>query len=280
MQIHSRLFWKLLLLVIVTAIFQIPPSPLKAQETDIQMLKVVLSKSAVKPGETVDLTYWLRSEGPLNAGFNMGIFIARGGNGEWVKKWGLPDTQLDRLRNGGVVSQKWSILIPNWGDGEYRFSICADVENRLGDVNRENNTIEKKIMAGNVAVMPPVISIIKPTLKEGVKKRTFKQDGSVEIRFADGCGKILHPNGRISYIQKDGSITTTYALQVSSGDLPPLPDQVNGWAQYVQDNLLQIIKGQLDNNEMSLYMNSETEKNCYDLVLWRINFIDFILSEK
>lgn len=288
MQIPSNPFWKLLLLPIVAVIFLIPPSPAQAQRTDIQMLKAVLSKTAIKPGETFGLSYRLQSEGPLNAGFNMGIFIAKGGSGKWVKRWGLHSTQLDRLRKGGVVSQKWSIEVPNWGNGEYRISICADVENRLGDVNRKNNTIEKKITVGNVAVLRPMIPIkpgftmipIKPIIKERAKKRTFKQDGSVEIRFADGSGKILHPDGSISSIQKDGSIITPYALQVSSGDLPPLPGQMDDWAKAVQGNLLQIIEEQLDDNEMGLYINSEAGKHYYDLVLWRIKFIAFILSEK
>jgi len=279
-QIYANPFWKLLLLLVV-AIFLIPPSSVQAQMTDIQLLNVSLSKQAIKPGETLDLNYSLRSEGPLNTGFNMGIFIAKGGNGKWVKKWGLPSMQLDKLRNGDVVSQKWNIVVPNWGEGEYRISIWADIENRLGEVNRKNNTIEKKIMAGKVVVMQPMMPIpIKPTLKVIAKKRVFKQDGSVEIRFSDGRRKILHPNGNISSIQKDGSTMTTYSTQMPFGDLPPLPGQRQEWEKAVQDKLLRIIREQLDDDEMTQYMFFENEKPYYDLVLQRIDFIAFILSEK
>ncbi len=279
-----RNFWKLfgvqLLLLLATVISVTVLSPEQIMAKDLELTKVVLSKTVVTPGETIELTYWLRSQGQLHSAFNMGIFIAKGGNGKWVRRWGLPIKLLDNLKSGKIISQKWSIMVPEWGDGIYRLSIHADVENRLFEPDRKNNTIEKKLTAGKVAIIGNIVPMapVKPLIV-GRKTRTIKPDGSVEIRFADGSGKILRPNGKIALIQKDGSIITTKSLQVPSSDLPPLPGQADDWVEDVQEKLLHIIEDQLDDSEIDQYMNSESEKNNYDLVLWRISFIDFILSE-
>jgi hypothetical protein len=270
---------KKILFGIYTAFFALAATPLSAQQVDLHLLTLHLTQSTVKPGETIELDYSLKAQGSITSAFNMGIFIAKGGNGIWSNRWGLPNPLLEQLQRGQAISQKWSITIPDWGEGEYRISISADPENALLEKNRDNNTMEKMVVVGNVAP-PGQLSVLKPLRVTGAKRRTIRSDGSFEIHFSDGSSKVLNRNGKITLNNANGTSMTPYSLQVPAADLPPLPDQADAWVEDVQRNLLTIIEEQLDDTEIVQYMESETGRNNYDLVLWRIKFIDFILSEK
>lgn len=96
-------------------------------------------------GATVRLHYSLKAEGQLSGAFNMGVFISKGANGTWLRKWGLPSSLFDQLRSGQTISQAWTFQIPNWGEGIYNISIHADIDNFLTERNENDNTKTKSL---------------------------------------------------------------------------------------------------------------------------------------
>lgn len=96
-------------------------------------------------GNTIKLKYQLKAEGQLNGAFNMGVFIKKGPNGRWLRKWGLPSSLLDQLESGQTISQLWSFQIPDWGEGTYFISIHADVDNYISESSKDDNRREKRI---------------------------------------------------------------------------------------------------------------------------------------
>jgi hypothetical protein len=212
----------------------------------------------------------------------MGIFIAKGSNDKWLKKWGLPGNLLDQLQSGQTISQSWHVTIPEWGDGIYRLSVHADVDNYLQERNRGNNLIEKQLRTAQVATFANnhQIRAIKPIMLAGVKSRLVSPNGSIKLKFADGSSRVLSPDGKVTPHTPSGAAMTPYSLQIPVGDMPPIPNEAGDWINAVQDRLFEIIKSQLKSDELPRYMPLESGKTNYELVLWRINFIDFLLSEK
>ncbi len=252
-----------------------------AQASDLELLRVDVNASAIQPGKDLEITYSLRSSGSINSAFNMGIFIAKGGNGKWVRRWGLPTTLLDQLKEGKTISQKYHVTVPEWGKGTYRISVQADVDNHLHETNRGNNLIEKKLSTFHIATLTqkPQLSLIRPIKLLGGKTRLVKPDGTITLHFANGSSRVLSPDGMVTPVNPEGAKMTPYSLQVSLDDLPPTPGNEPGWMTNVEERLIEIIQNHLQPDEFEHYLPLESGIKDYDLVLWRINFIEFLLSD-
>lgn len=269
-----------------------------ASTADIEVTNVFFNAKRAKPKAPVIVTYRLKAKGQMTSAFNLGIFIAKGGRGKWIKKWGLPSPLMDDLNRGKEIQQSWNIELPDWGDGRYRISVHADVDNFLNETNKKNNSLEKKLVVGKyttegstkpLQTIKPLLNLTTPSSDD---KRVFRKieqkgvaravlpDGGIELRFQNGSGKLLRPDGKIFILPKDGQPYTEKSLQVPSVDLPPLPSEADAWVEQVQGGLLQIIEEQLTKSEMDNYIVSESGKTNYDIVLWRIRFIDFIFEEQ
>jgi len=119
---------------------------------DVPNLKVTsagFSRSYILPRGIFSFRYNLEATGQLDQalkmGIFMGIFIKKGPNGHWLKKWSLPDELLYKLSKGEIVYETFEFQIPDWGLGEYYTSIHADVHNEIRESNEEDNSVERAL---------------------------------------------------------------------------------------------------------------------------------------
>jgi hypothetical protein len=118
-----------------------------ADQVNVKITNLKLDKSKIVTGDTLKLTYGLKVEGELHGCFNMGIRVRKGGKKKWVRTWGLPSKLCDDLNAGRVISQIWSVEMPDWGSGKYTISIHADMDNHVRSDNyRKDNFVEKNIV--------------------------------------------------------------------------------------------------------------------------------------
>lgn len=273
----GSIFWLLSLVVFAGITTMVS----EALAKDLVLTKLAVNKKTIPAGGTIVISYELGARGQIHSGFNMGIFVNKDNKGKLVKKWGLPTRLLKQLRTGKVISQKWSIQVPNWGNGIYRINLLADVDNYLKESNRKNNSIEKRLRVGKVISVRPPRAAAPPPPTRIARTRTINPDGKTRIRFVDGSERTLSRSGKITSLKPDGTeIPMVPKINIQSGTMPPVPSETGQWINQVQDELLGIIKGQLEESEIDKYMQLESGRDKYELVLWRINFINFILADK
>ena len=128
--------------------------------------------------------------------------------------------------------------------------------------------------AGGVADTEPGSAEGAPAA--GLAARRVLDDGTLEIRFADGSGRRRLPDGRLQIVRPDGTLAPLAFVNVPSADPPPLPAEYAGWGTRVGDDLLGILRNILTPAEMEAYLQTEEGKNFYQLLNWRLRSISFL----
>lgn len=282
---HSRRLSPYLVLVATTVfvLFGIH----NTHASDLRFSRVDLSKNQLTGSETIQVTYNLDADGTPHSAFNMGIFVAKGDNGKWLKKWGLPLNLFSQLKRGKTIAQTWSVQIPDWGQGQYTLSVHSDVDNFLRESNRQNNIIEKTLRMTQASSSPPInfgtigsanrTAVSEPIYLTNGKMLKFNNTGLLKISYIDGSKLILNPSGQITPFGPDGKPLTPYSLQIPAGYMPLVPEEAGEWISQVQNDLFAIIEDQLGNEDIDKYLKLEEGKDSYNLILWRIAFIDLLL---
>jgi hypothetical protein len=113
-------------------------------------------RSAVKPecnlivsefrpvvsGQTITVAYALELKGRLQGDVELGLWLAKGPRGDWIRKWNLPSSRLERLNREGRVVDRVQVERPDWGEGSYDIAIRADVDDRVRDTYQRDNSRE------------------------------------------------------------------------------------------------------------------------------------------
>jgi hypothetical protein len=107
--------------------------------------------------------------------------------------------------------------------------------------------------------------------------RRVLEDGTLEIRFADGSARRRLPTGQLQNVRPDGTVTTLTFVQTQTADLPPLPAQYEQWGSRLGSELLSILGNILTSAEMEAYLQTEAGKGYYELVDWRLRSIEFLM---
>ena len=76
----------------------------------------------------------------------------------------------------------------------------------------------------------------------------------------------------------DGTVMVPYAMQVQGAELPPLPNDLSPWGDALGDQLLGVLRNILTEAELQAYMQTETEKDYYEVIDWRVRSIGFLTS--
>ncbi|MFB0564502.1 MAG: CARDB domain-containing protein [Candidatus Aminicenantaceae bacterium] len=110
--------------------------------------KNVLVATEFKEG-TIFVWYELNAKGQLEANtIEMGIFLRRGPDGIWLKKWKLDSYLMDILRTYGIIQQSFKFKMPGWegssSKDKYLLSVHADPDNRINESNENDNVVEKE----------------------------------------------------------------------------------------------------------------------------------------
>lgn len=103
-------------------------------------------------------------------------------------------------------------------------------------------------------------------------------DGTIEKRNEDGSITRHLPNGRTERVSPDGEQITVYTQysQVPYANLPPLPPTHDGWATSLEGSLLIILDNILTDDEYTAYQSTETGKDDYVLIDWRLRSISIL----
>ena len=111
-----------------------------------------------------------------------------------------------------------------------------------------------------------------------IVSRRVLEDGTLEIRYADGRARRRLPNGQLQNVMPDGTTQPSVFFQVPSADLPPLPSQYEQWGSRLGGELLSILNNILTGAEMEAYLQTEAGKGYYELVDWRLRSIAFLTT--
>lgn len=95
------------------------------------------------------LTYYLKMEGKVNRPVTMGVFISKAHQGQWIGRWKLSESFMEMLAAGKTISETKIFGVPNWGEGQYRVSIHADVNDQIAETNEGDNRKEAKFNVVN-----------------------------------------------------------------------------------------------------------------------------------
>lgn len=106
------------------------------------------------------------------------------------------------------------------------------------------------------------------------------EDGTIVMSFPDGSQRRLPPGGPVEYVSPDGTVMVPYAMQVEGDDLPELPEPLANWAGFLADDLRFILGNILTNAEMEAYQQTESDKDIYELIDWRLRSIRFLTAQE
>ena len=106
-------------------------------------------------------------------------------------------------------------------------------------------------------------------------------DGTMERRLADGSKRLRRPDGETEYYLPDGSLhdPNVQAVHVPRPDLPALPGELTNWGSGLELRLLNVLRNILTPDEMEAYLQTEKDKDFYDVIEWRIDSIVFLTRE-
>lgn len=166
----------------------------------------------------------------------------------------------------------------NWQGFYWRVNVSREELHRvrgdslrdLGRAEQIQNTQVELAGAGEMDTPEPTAG--------GKTRRTVLADGTIELHKPDGSIRRLRPDGTVETVAPDGTTWTPRAMQVATGDLPPLPDDLSRWGDGVRQQLLGILRNILTETEYQAYLQTENEKGYYELIDWRLQSISFLTS--
>ena len=126
----------------------------------------------------------------------------------------------------------------------------------------------------NLLTLAPATSSSPKIGGEG--QRTVLQDGTLQVRKADGTIIRLFANGFRQVVPPGGSAMRPMSKQVQGADLPTLPHELAGWGDQVGDGLLDILRNIFSEAQMRAYLQSEAGSDYYENVVRRLRSISFL----
>lgn len=191
--------------------------------------------------------------------------------------------------------------------GTYQLCARVDPGNKLKESNESNNTTcvdlevvpprvrmpetrwkALRVVPGDIQLRPYEVTIVgadrnpveppKPA-GDGSAERTVLADGTLVISYPDGSKRSLLPDGTTVFTTPEGLEMVPRAMQVQGAELPELPEGLSDWGSQLTDGLGGILTNILTEAEMEAYLQTETDKDYYDLVDWRIRSIRFLTAQ-
>jgi hypothetical protein len=204
-----------------------------------------------------------------------------------------------------TVYRTGAVLPADTPAGRYRLCARVDPGRVVTEPDEKNNTAcialtVKRLQAvrGIRRLMPlfkgnlPDLEVVTPdTLKPlpdpvapgkpmagGEAERQVLADGTLVIRFEDGWVQRLRPDGQIELVDPEGRVSVPKALQVQPATMPPLPGELEDWGSALGDQLLEVLNNLLSEEEMPAYLQTESDKDYYEVIDWRLRSILFLTA--
>lgn len=214
----------------------------------------------------------------------------------------LPPGQRVELRSGAT-------LPADMDAGRYRLCARVDPGDKVRESSETNNTACATIEITRATVFLPDRRFRALTLSDSNRDRELRliepmppelrpepvepprpagqdaemsvlEDGTIVMSYPDGSQRRLPPDGPIEYVSPDGLVMVPYAMQVEGDELPELPEPLVGWAEFLAADLLSIVGNILTDAELAAYRQTESDKNIYELIDWRLRSIRFLTQQE
>ncbi len=191
--------------------------------------------------------------------------------------------------------------------GTYQLCARIDPAAKVTEANELNNTVCNELQVSQQQVMVPVdrwksfrvvpgvelrrvepelvaplVRPVQPAKPAGDSSvtREVLQDGTLVMRYPDGSQRRLRADGTTEFVSPEGLVMVPQAMQVQGVELPELPDGLVQWGDSLGNRLNEILENILTDTEMQAYRQTESGKNYYELVDWRLRSIRFLSAQE
>ncbi len=184
--------------------------------------------------------------------------------------------QLDEGRVRALRQQQRDWIVARNACAAERLCIAAAYTNRIALLKRLAGASPERTQPPDDAAPEPVASG-----SSDVERVAVLPDGTLERYMKDGRIVRRFPNGKLETEWPDGRKSSySFYTNTQPGNLPALPPGLEGWGTELEGRLLGVLENILSDAEYNAYRQTESGKDGYVLIDWRLSSLQFLTQDQ